>query len=429
MHRQTINLLLVVIFTLFFLYVTGCSSDFNGNDTAPPTPAASIVTEWNTLTLHVLMEGAVPNQYGSRALAMVHTAMFEAINAIGKEYEPYHLDLGPLTTSGTSKAAAGAAAAHHILTTLYPAHATDCDALLATQLAVIPEGAEKTAGILLGRVAADEILLLRSNDGSASAAAVPFPDGTEPGQWRRIDLRPPQIPGWGAVKPWAMTSGQQFRAAGPPALASAEYAAAYQEVVEIGAITSPSRTQEQTLIARFWMTGIPDHLFAVARQMADEKALDIDDNARFFALLSIALADASICGWDMKYHFGYWRPVTAIHDGEIDGNPATVGDPAWNALLTAPPFPEYVSGHSVTTATGMGLMIRFHGSENFSFARTSQTPGLNEPRNFTNLWAMAEEVGASRVYGGIHFRFSNQDGLTAGRQLGEYVFDNVLKRK
>jgi hypothetical protein len=427
MKRHPKYLLLAVILTLFQVFSSGCSSDSDEN--TPAIPAATVVTEWNTLTLHVLMEDAVPNQFGSRALAMVHTAMFDAINAIGNRYQPYHLDLGPLATSGTSKAAAGATAAHRILTTLYPARAAAFDDLLATQLAVIPEGTGKAAGIVLGRVAADEILLLRSNDGSAVAATVPFPDGTEPGQWRRTDTRPPQIPGWGAVKPWAMTSGQQFRAAGPPPLVSAEYAAAYQEVAAIGAIASTTRSQEQTLIARFWMAGIPDHLFAIARQMADEKALDIDDNARFFALLSIALADASICGWDMKYHFGYWRPVTAIHDGEIDGNPDTVGDPAWNALLTAPPFPEYVSGHSTTTAAGMGLLIRFHGSENFSFARTSQTPGLVEPRSFSNLWSMAEEVGISRVYGGIHFSFSNQQGLTAGRQLGEFVFDNFLVAK
>lgn len=427
MNRHPKYLLLAVIISLFQLFSSGCSSDSN-ND-SPPTPAATIVTEWNVLALQVLAEGAVPNQYGSRAMAMVHTAMFDAINAVGQRYEPYHLDLGPLVTSNTSKAAAGAAAAHRILSKLYPARATDFDALLATQLTVIPEGTGKAAGLLLGRVAADEIMLLRSNDGSAEAAAVPFPDGTEPGEWRRTAVgMNPLMPGWGAVTPWAMTSGQQFRTAGPPALDSPEYAAAYQEVAEIGSLTSTTRSPEQTVIARFWMTGIPDHIFAVARQMADEKALNIDDNARFFALMSIALADASICGWDMKYHFGFWRPVTAIREGENDLNPDTVGDPAWTALLPAPPFPEYVSGHSTTTATGIGLLIRFHGSENFAFTRTSYTPNL-EPRNFSNLWTMAEEVGMSRIYGGIHFSFSNQDGLTTGRQLGEYVFDNFLVAK
>lgn len=427
MNRHPKYLLLAVILALFQLFSSGCSSDSN-NDSSPP-PAATIVTEWNVLALQVLAEGAVPNQYGSRAMAMVHTAMFDAINAVGQRYEPYHLDLGPLVTANTSKAAAGAAAAHRILSTLYPAKATTFDDLLETQLAVIPEGAGKAAGLLLGRVAADEILLLRSNDGSATAATVPFPDGTEPGEWRRTAPgMNPLMPGWGAVTPWAMSSGQQFRTAGPPPLDSPEYAAAYQEVAEIGSLTSTTRSPEQTVIARFWMTGIPDHIFAVARQMADEKALDIDDNARFFALMSIALADASICGWDMKYHFGFWRPVTAIREGENDLNPDTVGDPAWTALLPAPPFPEYVSGHSTTTATGIGLLIRFHGSENFAFTRTSYTPNL-EPRNFSNLWTMAEEVGMSRIYGGIHFSFSNQDGLTTGRQLGEYVFDNFLLAK
>jgi hypothetical protein len=222
-----------------------------------------------------------------------------------------------------------------------------------------------------------------------------------------------------------MTTGQQFRGAGPPPLASAEYAAAYEEVAELGAKTSATRTAAQTDTARFWMAGIPDHLHAIARQMAEEKHLDLDDGARLFALLSITLADASICGWDMKYHFGFWRPITAIQLGDTDGNDGTVGDATWDSLLPAPAFPEYVSGHSTTTAAGVGLLIRFNGGELFGFTRSSTTAGL-APRSFTNLWAMAEEVGASRIYGGLHFGFSNRDGLAAGRQLGEYVFDNFL---
>jgi len=414
------SLMLVVLQVLF----SSCSSDSDSH--APVSPSPLIVTEWNSLALQVLAEGSVPNQYGTRALAMAHTAMFDAVNAIGQRYEPYHRDLAPLVAAGTSKAAAASAAAHRILTTLYPAQATAFDALYSAHLAAVADGVGKEAGILLGQIAADEILLLRSNDGSAAAAAVPFPDGTEPGQWRRTDARPPQIPGWGAVAPWAMTTGQQFRMAGPPSLDSASYAVAYQEVADIGSAASASRTAEQTVIARFWMTGVPDHMFGIAMQMAEEKALDIDDNARLFALMSMALADASICGWEMKYHYGFWRPVTAIREGESDGNPSTIGDPAWNSLLAAPPFPEYVSGHSTTTAAGIGLLIRFHGGEDFDFIRTSLTPGL-EPRSFSNLWAMAEEVGMSRIYGGIHFSFSNHDGLAAGRQLGEYVFDNFLQ--
>jgi hypothetical protein len=243
------------------------------------------------------------------------------------------------------------------------------------------------------------------------------------------------MPGWGMVTPWAMTSGDQFRQAGPPALDGPQYAKAYEEVKAIGeknAEQAGLRTSEQTLIARFWMGGIPEHWHGVARTISEREEMPLLESARLFALLSIGLADASIAGWDMKYHFNFWRPVTAIYEGDDDMNTRTVGDVNWTPLLNTPPFPEYPSGHSTTCATAATVLSRFFQGKPYTFELVSTTPNLTEDekrRTFKSFWQAAEEAGVSRIYAGVHFNFSNKDALQAGKKLGNFVYTNYLTKR
>jgi hypothetical protein len=362
-------------------------------------------------------------QSGTRTMAMVHGAMFDAVNAGLKRYAPYRREYA--TAPGSSLDLAAAAAAHRILAKAYPDHVVELDALLAEQVALVADTEAVDSGLALGRQAADDILAWRAQDGAAQAAGVPFTGGSEPGEWRMTGAAA-MMPGWGDVTPWLLSSALACRNPGPPVLSSQEYADAYAEVVSVGGGSSSVRTAEQTEVAMFWKDHLPAHLHAIARQMAAEQQLDLLDGARLFALLSLTLADASICSWDNKYHYAFWRPITAIAEGEHDGNPQTVGDGAWASLLPAPAFPEYPSGHSTMAGAGLALLGRVHGGDAFTFSRPAMNP-MMAPRSFTSLWAMAEEIGLSRVHGGIHFSFSNQDGLEGGRELADFAFDHVLR--
>jgi hypothetical protein len=350
--------------------------------------------------------------------------MFDAINGIRGDYTPF------LSAGGAPKdlpeQAAAAAAAFEVLSRLYPAKLGVFQPLYDEQLARVADGPAKEAAIAYGKLVAQDVLASRENDGSAEAATVAYPDGDQPGRWRRTSAMSPMLPGWGRVRPFAMTGGDQFRLVGPLDMAGYEYARDYAEVMEIGAKNSASRTSEQTTVARFWPSGIPALWNRVAHQVSEAKGYDLLENARLFALLNVALADAQVVGWDMKYHYGFWRPVTAIHEGDLDGNDGTMADPAWDSLLPAPAFPEYPSGHSTSCGAAATVLAKFVGTDEFTLTLTSEAnPSLPE-RTYPGFWAAAREAGISRIYGGIHFNFSNTEGLEAGRSLGRYIFENFM---
>lgn len=380
-----------------------------------------IVTQWNIGALNYLNSKGISNQYASRALAMIHTAMFDAINSVSNRYHPYHL----YTASPTaSPEAAASTAAYTVLTTLYPADTATFGAIYNKQMAAIPDGQPKSEGIALGQTTARDIISLRSNDNSAKAN-IPYTDGTLPGEYRNTGMKP-MLPGWGDVTPWVLTDGSQFRLAGPPALTSAEYAEAYNETKELGAKNSTTRTVQQSEDALFWISGVPDHWYGIAREVSAKKDLTMIENARLFALLSMSLADASIAGWDTKYFYGFWRPITAIKNGALDGNDATLSDSAWQPFITTPAFPEYGSGHSTTCSTAASLLAGFFGSDTANFTRTSSTAGL-PAHEYTSFSEIAQEAGASRIPAGAHFTFSNLEALAAGSLIGDYVFNNALQ--
>jgi len=324
--------------------------------------------------------------------------------------------------ASASREAAASAAAHEALVNLFPASASSFDALHAAILATIPDSPHKTAGIVWGEFVANQILAARADDGSD--AIVPPPGGSGPGVWIPTPpaFLPYLLPQWGFVVPFAMSNSPQFRPPGPPSLDSEQYAADYKEVKELGALVGSTRTEEQTEIALFWADGAgtetpPGHWNSIARIIADARGNTLEENARLFALLNIAMADAAICAWDAKYTFDFWRPVTAIAFAEPELN--------WMSFIVTPPFPDYVSGHSTFSGAAATVLPLFYGTEDLPFTTGSDfLPGVY--RSFPTCLDAAEEAAVSRLYGGIHFRSANEDGLQAGISIGEWTVNHYL---
>jgi membrane-associated phospholipid phosphatase len=391
-------------------------------------PSADVVLEWNQRAVAAVGQARMNPVVGSRAMAITQAAVYDAVVAIDRSFEPYHAHVA--ASSGASPEAAAAQAAHDTLVFLFPAQAGTFDAALAADLADISPGRARQ-GVAVGQEAARQILAWRSTDGST--ATVPYTPGTEPGDWQPTPPAnlPALAPHWANVTPWTMSAGSQFRPAAPPALDSADYAAALNEVKDLGRAESTTRTAEQTDIAKFWNDGLGT-AFAygywnkIAQQVAADEKLSLVKDARLFALLNIATADALISCWDAKYEYNLWRPVTAIRAADTDGNSATEPDTTWSPLLTTPNFPSYTSAHSTVSAAAAGVLSGLFGPDHdFSVGSENGLPGAT--RSFTSFDAAAQEAGRSRVYGGIHYLFDSTAGLAAGAQLADHVLDNFLK--
>jgi hypothetical protein len=384
---------------------------------------ADVVTDWNTAALNAIRAGHKTPPIASRSLAIVHVSIYDAVNGIARTHEPYLVQSA--VPASASREAAASAAAHKALVYLFPAAASSFDTLHAAILAAIPDGPQKTAGIVWGEFVADQILASRANDGSD--AIVPPPGGSGPGVWVPTPpaFAPYLLPQWGFVVPFGMSSSSQFRPPGPPFLDSEQYAADYNEVKELGAAVGSTRTEEQTLIALFWADGSgtetpPGHWNSIAQNIAAARSNTLEQNARLFALLNIAMADAAICAWDAKYAFDFWRPVTAINFAEPELN--------WASFIVTPPFPDYVSGHSTFSGAAATVLALFYGTEDLPFTIGSDfLPGVY--RSFPTCLDAAEEAAVSRLYGGIHFRSANEDGLQAGISIGEWTGTRYLQPK
>ncbi|PYI85482.1 MAG: hypothetical protein DMF09_04920 [Verrucomicrobia bacterium] len=363
--------------------------------------------------------GSTAPPIASRSLAILHASIYDAVNGIARTYEPYLVQSA--VPAGASREAAASAAAHEALVNLFPAAASSFDALHAAILAGIPNGPQKVAGIVWGEFVANQILAARANDGW-NATVLP-PDGSGPGVWVSTPpaFLPYALPQWGFVTPFTMNSSSQFRPSGPPSLDSAQYAAAYNEVKELGALVGSTRTEEQTLIALFWADGAgtetpPGHWNSIAQIIAASQGNTLEENARLFALLNIAMADAAICAWDAKYTFHFWRPVTAIN----------LAEPNWMSFIVTPPFPDYISGHSTFSGAAATVLALFYGTEDLPFTISSDfLPRVY--RSFPTPLAAAGEAADSRVYGGIHFRTASEDGLQAGISIGEWTATHYLQ--
>jgi len=386
------------------------------------------VRDWNATMLDAIRTASTAPPLASRNMAMVHAAIYDAVNSISKKYSPYRVSID--APAGASEAAAAAAAAQRVLVSLYPAQAAKFDAAYQSSLANIPDSKSKDDGIILGQQVADQIISWRSTDGANKV--VSYTPKTDPGNWVPT---PPALaaslaPQWPGVTPFAMTSGSQFRPSGPPALDSAKYAEEFNFVKEIGKIDSLTRTPDQTAIAKFWANGggtftPPGHWNQIAEEVSALAGTSLEDSARLFALLNIAEADAAISCWDAKYKYDLWRPVTAIRQADKDNNPNTTVDSQWTPLLVTPPFSEYTSGHSTFSGAAEPVMNSVFGSD-FGFVDKGDK-SINSLRTFENFSAAADESGMSRIYGGIHFMSANVDGLSSGRNVGNYVVQNFLK--
>jgi len=384
---------------------------------------ADVVTDWNNAALDAIRAEHTSPPIASRNLAILHVSIYDAVNGIARTNQPYLVPSA--VPASASRPAAASGAAHQALVNLFPADAARFDALHAAILAGIPDSPHKRAGIVWGGFVANQILAARANDGSN--AVVPPPGGTGPGVWVPT---PPAflsylLPQWGFVVPFGMSSSSQFRPPGPPSLDSQQYAADYEEVKELGAAVGSARTEEQTEIALFWADGAgtetpPGHWNSIAQTIADARGNTLEENARLFALLNIAMADAAICSWDAKYTFDFWRPVTAITFAEPDLS--------WMSFIVTPPFPDYTSGHSTFSAAAATVLPLFYGTEDLPFTTGSDfLPGVF--RSFSTCLDAAEEAAVSRIYGGIHFRSASEDGLQAGSSIGEWTVTNYLQPK
>lgn len=394
-----------------------------------PAAPADVVLDWNEVVLDAIRVDRTAPPRAARILAMTQIAVFNAVNAIDGSYRPY-ADFSFPVSPLASREAAASQAARDVLVALFPAQSTTFDTYLAGWLSTIPAGAARNEGISVGAAAAAAILALRQNDGAS--ATVSYTAGTDPGDWQPTPpaFSAPALPQWPNVTPFCMSSGKEFRRNGPPPLTSVEYTVAYNEVKELGSKTSTTRTAEQTLIAQFWVDGPgtatpPGHMFQIARDVAILEQNTTVENARLFALIGLAVADAGICSWDNKYVYDHWRPITAIRAADADGNDATEADVNWEPLIPTPPFPAYTSGHSTFSGAGLKIIELFYGRDDLPFTTTSDdVPGVS--RSFQKLSEAADEAGRSRIYGGIHWEYDNQDGLAAGRELALRVFDQFL---
>lgn len=395
---------------------------------AGASASADVITDWNEVLLDAIRTDQTAPPVASRAMAMVHTAMFDAVNGIVGGYEPY-MQVGP-APRGASPEAAAAAAAHRVLTELFPAQRASFDAALADSVDGIPRG-QRMKGMTYGVRCARSMARLRANDGWDMH--VPYEPSDIPGLWVPTPpaFAPAALPQWGLVTPFCMDSGEQFRVPEPPDIASEAYAADFNEVKSLGSAGSLTRTADQTEIALFWVDGPgtatpPGHWLVIAQGVSEQEGLSLIENARLFALLGLAEGDAGVCSWDNKYAYEHWRPVTAIHRADEDGNAATEPDPAWTPLIPTPPFPTYTSGHSTFSGAGGRILERFFGTDDISFSTTSDgLPGV--VRSFTSFSHGAEEAGRSRIYGGIHYEYDNVHGLASGRALADSVFENFLR--
>jgi len=387
-----------------------------------------MVLEWNDHAANAIVGvAALRPERGLIRLAMVHLAIYDAVNAIdGYPFESYAVT--PNVASPASREAAAAAAAHDVLVALFPAQQADLDLKYSTSLGTIDEGLAKVNGISVGHQTAGGILALRANDGRD--AVVSYTPGSGPGMWMPTPpaFLPAAAPEAAHVQPFAIKKPSQFRAEPPPALTSDTWARDYNETKSLGSATSTTRTSEQTDIGRFWSDQPILQWNRTWRNISIERRLSLSDNARFFAMLSAASADAIIACWDSKYFYSFWRPVTAIRAGDSDGNPNTEADPNWIGLVVTPNHPEYPAAHGCFSGASTHTLRFFFGTDSFDFTVDSKVAGLTNPvRSFGSFSQALDEVLDARVYGGMHYRNSTKKGAKIGKQVSKFLTSHFFQ--
>jgi hypothetical protein len=383
---------------------------------------ADVITDWNARADALATGQRLMPVNHARLLAMVHVAMFEAVNAIDRRYQPYKLDV--VTDRNTSRVAAAAAAGHSVLLALYPDKKPELDALLGDTLDTVTEGPAKERALLLGRRIAGELLALRAADGHGALES-----------WRPLTTAgvyiPTVIPVESTVpgyQPWVMSSAAQFHPAPPPSLTSDTWTRDLNEIREVGGLNSKTRTAEQTQVGRFWLLTGPRTYNPIIQHVAQARKMDLVDCARLYALASIAAADAFIAVFEAKYAYNFWRPVTAIRNADRTGNPATPRDATWLPLAETPMHPEYPCAHCISSAAVAAVLIGIAGDDVGEITLTSPTaPGLT--RRWQHISGYRDEVSNARIWAGFHYRFSTEVARHMGRQIGELTLDTQMLPK
>jgi hypothetical protein len=397
------------------------------------TALADEATDWNVIMFQAALHATpVPSTplVMSRNAAIVQTAVYEAVNGSQRRDAAFHVQ--PAALPGASARAAAVQAAYASLSKLYSSQQAMLDQRRAASLAAIATGAaaERSVsiarGIMWGQSVADAIWSWRSTDGFAPAPP-PFTGGPALGEWRPTP--PLFLPGAGPqfayMTPWVILSPDQFQPAGPPALDSARYAMDFFETKSKGDIASSSRTDDETTAARFWAASTASYYWdTVAISLSNQRRTSLLENARLLALVNVAMADAAIACWEAKYHYVFWRPVTAIPLADTDGNSDTIADPSWTPLLVTPNHPEYPSGHSTVSGAAAAVLANYFGEvTSFSVDSDVMTDVI---RSFPNFTAALNEIKNARIFAGIHFRSACDDGQVVGNLVAQYVMDHAF---
>jgi hypothetical protein len=426
--------LIMHILPALMLFV-GVSSPITRAAAAPST-GTDAATDWNAIAVQALV-AAVPARPGPVAfldLAVVQAAVHDAVQAIDRRYEPYHVHIPG--ASGSPEAAA-AKAAHDVLVNILPGQAASLDTTYHDYLAT-HYLAEDDPGVHVGEVAAAGILALRANDGRVpNPLPPPFIGGTDPGVWRPTpslqpgpppSFAPMATPWLATVPPFTLKSNDQFRADPPPPLTSKRYTENYNETKALGARFNSARTPEQTQLAYFYAGNNFILWNRVLRDIAAAQTDNIGDNARLLSLGTLAMADAVLTAWDSKFHYVYWRPITAIREGDNDGNPLTAGDPTWEPLINTPNYPEYTSGANNVVGALTRTLELYFGTDQMTFMAFSQFP-LADPntRTYYRFSDLSWDTVNVRIYQGIHFRPADEVARKQGRHVAQWVFGHFLQ--
>ena len=387
-------------------------------------PDNEVVIAWNELAYTIANEhDQFLSFIGVRALTMTHIAMHDALNAIRPMYEQYAFKEG---ATGADPRVASSQAAYKVLITIYPKKEDVLTKEIQKWLAMIPDGKAKEAAVQLGNKSAAAILGLRRDDGHLANGE--YKPGNKPGDYQYTKgFDWVWIPDLEKIKPFGVTSADQFRAAAPPALTSSEYAASFNEVKAFGAANSTVRSKDETNYAHWWAEFAEHGWNRIGRITATQKQLPLWETARMFALINMDIFDVYIVSFDSKYHYDTWRPVTAIHAAESDNNPATQADPNWQPEMVTPPWPEYPSAHAAVAAGGAEIVSHVYGTANvpFSMESVAALPDA-KARTYKNLNSAVDDCATSRIMNGYHFRFATDAGKKQGREVAKYIYTHHL---
>lgn len=390
----------------------------------PAAGRADVILDWNAIMQATV--GSQPPFPQTRLAAITQLAVFEAVNAITRDYKPY---LGTITApANASPEAAAVTAAHDVLKNYFPSGAATLDTASASSLATIPDGPAKAAGIAVGQAAAAAMIAARAHDGSTPAAFFP-PSSLDPGVWQptpSCTAAGGAFFQWRNVTPFGIRSGSQFRLGPPPALTSDRYTRTFNEVKAVGGTDSTERPPDRANVVRFYAAVAAVGVFNdAARQLSTAQGRSLSENAHDFALINMAISDGAVATFDTKYHYNFWRPETAIRNAATDGNDQTAPDATFTPFIVTPCFPGYPSAHATLSNAAREVMEQVYAGGRLSITlKSAAVPGVI--LNYTTLTQITDDIDDARVYGGIHFRTDQDAGSGLGRRIGQYVYNHNL---